>query len=74
MKVNMPDDGVEEIEESRFLFADLAGSEGDTALTPKFISQYPADVVLTRKLEAGFSSYSYLNLYYHIGHLLIDRV
>ena len=41
----MPDDGLEEVDESRMIFADLAGSEGDTALTPKFISQYPSDVV-----------------------------
>jgi len=38
---------------STFIFTDLAGSEGDTALTPKFIATTPPDVVLKRKLEAG---------------------
>ena len=53
------EDVFEKIPASTFIFADLAGSEGDTALTPKFVANTSPDVVLNRKLEAG----SYYHLY-----------
>jgi len=47
------EDEFEVIPPSTFIFNDLAGSEGDTALTAKFVASHPPDVVLKRKLEAG---------------------
>jgi len=38
---------------STFVFVDLAGSEGETALTPAFCAAHTQEVVLMRRMEGG---------------------
>ena len=41
------------IDPSTFVFVDLAGSEGETALTPEFCATHSQEEVLMRRMEGG---------------------
>jgi len=62
INVKPPQDGAVIIDESRFIFNDCAGSEGDTALTPKYVAAHSPDTVLKRKLEGGVINTGLLQL------------
>ena len=46
-------DGGASTKESFFLVADLAGSEGESAITPEFVKNNNPTTVMIRRLEAG---------------------
>jgi len=50
----IPDKDAEElVDPSTFVFVDLAGSEGETALTPAFCASHTQEEVLMRRMEGG---------------------
>lgn len=52
-KVTQKCQGNEMIDPATFVFVDLAGSEGDTALTPEFCASHTEEEVLMRRMEGG---------------------
>jgi len=53
IKVFPKPQGTEIIDPSTFVFVDLAGSEGETALTPEFCATHTQEEVLMRRMEGG---------------------
>jgi len=53
IKVKQMKDGGASTKESFFLVADLAGSEGESAITPEFVKNNNPTTVMIRRLEAG---------------------
>lgn len=53
VKVTQKVSGTEIIDPATFVFVDLAGSEGETALTPEFCSTHTQEEVLMRRMEGG---------------------
>jgi len=47
------DEGNDMIRKSHFICADLAGSEGESAITPAFVKKSNPAMVMVRRLEAG---------------------
>jgi len=47
------EDAVTIIPPATFVFIDLAGSEGETALTPEFCATHTPEIVMTRRMEGG---------------------